>query len=159
MRRLVRVRRLEQVAYRRHDGDDHESGRRLRGHDHHPRHELHADRGVALRVPVGTNVAYTSTGISDCTPNRCVFLDDQGAPGVEPECARGEFATEETTLRIEELVGTMTAVNLLRNTVSAEGCPLERLHHLDPVTAGYGAVTGTGQASCRSGCRRNPARH
>lgn len=76
-------------------------------------------------VPVGTDVGFASAGITDCKPNKCLFLDEFGTPNDEPECKLGELTIAEATLRIEELNGTMTAMNLIRNTVTLDNCQLD----------------------------------
>jgi hypothetical protein len=69
-------------------------------------------------APVGTSVTVVSDGITDCTPNKCTFFTG------DAECTREALAGE-TTARVEEVVGTMTAVDLLRNTIPVGSCSLE----------------------------------
>lgn len=71
-----------------------------------------------LGVPVGTDVAWSSEGVTDCTPNKCRFLAE------EPECKPGQLAGE-ATVRIEDVGGSLTAVDLLRDTVPQASCPLD----------------------------------
>ena len=71
-----------------------------------------------LGVPVGTDVTWTSAGITECTPNKCRFLAE------EPECKPGRGAGE-AVVRIEDVGGSLTAVNLLRDTVPAASCGLD----------------------------------
>lgn len=67
--------------------------------------------------PVGTSVAVTLDGISNCSPAACTFAPSDTA------CSKGDLTKAEETLTIDESNGSMQAVGLITDT--AAGCPLD----------------------------------